>query len=154
MPRYVLRCCECLSLVFHVLAPKISSQVQSWCALPINVRLEQSQLSHRRGNKTIGRRYRLSLPVTYAERSFHRLIDFQCWLRVEKPCASDVKVVQSIRKYGRYHRPIAPPILCWPNRRRGESHGNCKRTDEPRTNTHEDERTHESATDSPDPPVA
>src|SRR5579859_6837750 len=25
-----------------------------------------------------------SLPVTYAERSFHRLIDFQCWLHLEK----------------------------------------------------------------------
>src|ERR1041385_825825 len=75
-------------------------------------------------------------------------------LRVEKPCASDVKVVQSIRKYERYHRPIAPPILFWPNRRRGKSHGNCKRTGEPRTDTCEDECTHEGPTDSPDAPVA
>ena len=28
---------------------------------------------------------------------------------------SVVKTLQSIRKYGQYHRPIARPILLWPN---------------------------------------
>ena len=46
------------------------------------------------------------------------LIDFQDKLDAEKPHASGMKKLQSIRKYGRYHRPIARPILFWLN---GES---------------------------------
>jgi len=33
----------------------------------------------------------------------------------EKPFASGLKALQSIRKYGQYHRPIAGPILFWLN---------------------------------------
>jgi hypothetical protein len=29
--------------------------------------------------------------------------------------ASVVKILRLIRKYGRYHRPIALPVLLWPN---------------------------------------
>jgi len=34
---------------------------------------------------------------------------------VLEPYASGVKPLQSIRKYGQYHRPIARPILFWLN---------------------------------------
>jgi hypothetical protein len=33
----------------------------------------------------------------------------------KKPYASGTKTLQSIRKYGQYHRPIARPILFWLN---------------------------------------
>jgi hypothetical protein len=52
------------------------------------------------------------------EEVFFALIDFQDELDGEKPCASGMKTLQSIRKNGQYHRPIARPILFWPN---GES---------------------------------
>jgi len=43
------------------------------------------------------------------------LIDFQDWLDGEKPYASGLKTLQSMRRYGQYHRPIARPILFWLN---------------------------------------
>ena len=42
-------------------------------------------------------------------------IDFQDWLDREKPRAAGMKILQWIRKYGQYHRPIARPILFWLN---------------------------------------
>jgi hypothetical protein len=42
-------------------------------------------------------------------------IDFQDQVDGEKRYASGMKAVQSIRKYGQYHRPIARPILFWLN---------------------------------------
>jgi pimeloyl-ACP methyl ester carboxylesterase len=43
-------------------------------------------------------------------------IGLQDQLGEEKLCAPDVKILPSIRKYGRYHRPIARPRLFWLNR--------------------------------------
>ena len=57
---------------------------------------------------------------------------------------------QSIRKYGRYHRPIARPVLFWLNGHGGKSHGDYERT----CQTHTDERARETRTDSPGPTVA
>ena len=56
--------------------------------------------------------------------SFLRFDRFSgCWME-KSQCASGMKL-QSIRKYGRYHRPIARPILFWLNRYGGKSHGDC-----------------------------
>jgi hypothetical protein len=53
------------------------------------------------------------------------LVDFQTsWM---KKAASGRNTRQSIRKYGRYHRPIARPALFWLNDRGGKSHGGCER---------------------------
>jgi hypothetical protein len=42
------------------------------------------------------------------------LIDFRTnWM--EKSRASGMKTLQSIRRYGQYHRPIALPIVFWLN---------------------------------------
>ena len=38
-----------------------------------------------------------------------------------------MKALRSIRKGGRYHRPIARPILFWLNDQGGKSHGNYER---------------------------
>jgi len=43
------------------------------------------------------------------------LIDLQDSLDGEEPYASGMKTLQSIRKYGQYHGPIARPILFWLN---------------------------------------
>jgi hypothetical protein len=43
------------------------------------------------------------------------LIDLQDQLDGEKPYAPGMKTLQSIRKYGQYHRPIARPSLFWLN---------------------------------------
>jgi hypothetical protein len=43
------------------------------------------------------------------------LINFQDQLDEEKPYASGMETLQSIRKYRRYHRPIARIIIFWLN---------------------------------------
>ncbi|MGA7930952.1 MAG: enoyl-CoA hydratase/isomerase family protein, partial [Candidatus Sulfotelmatobacter sp.] len=49
------------------------------------------------------------------EEVFSALIDFQDQLDGEEPYTSGMKTLQSIRKYGQYHRPIARFILFWLN---------------------------------------
>jgi enoyl-CoA hydratase/carnithine racemase len=63
-------------------------------------------------------------------RFFVTSIDFLESLDGEKSNTSGIDTLQSIRKYGQYHRPIARPILLWLN---GSStispRGSCQRSD-------------------------